>query len=57
MDNISINLNEKLKKYIDDFILPMYLKNDLGHNLEHVNYVISRSFEIVKKLKKTRILI
>ncbi len=40
-------INKKLKKYIDENIFPSYKKNDLGHNLDHIKYVIERSFELV----------
>lgn len=46
-----MKLNKKLVEYIESEILPIYQKNDLGHNVEHVNYVINRSLEIVKKLE------
>ena len=38
-----MEMNEKLKEYIDKNIFPEYEKNDQGHNLEHINYVINRS--------------
>ena len=37
-------MNEKLKKYIEINVLPEYVKNDSGHGIEHVNYVINRCF-------------
>ena len=33
-------INEKLQKYIEENIFPVYSKNDLGHNLNHIKYVI-----------------
>ena len=42
-------INEQLKEYIDKNIFPSYEKNDLGHNLEHIRYVIKRSFKFVKE--------
>ena len=38
-----MNINEKLKDYIEKNIFPSYKKNDLGHNLDHIKYVIKRS--------------
>ena len=38
-----MNINEKLKNYIEKIIFPSYKKNDLGHNLDHIKYVIKRS--------------
>ena len=40
-----MKVNKELKKYIEDNIFPQYLKNDLGHNLDHINYVINRSYK------------
>lgn len=37
--------NQALKIYIDNNILPEYFKNDLGHNIDHINYVIERSLK------------
>ena len=37
-------MNEKLKKYIEINVLPEYVKNDSGHGIEHINYVINRCF-------------
>lgn len=39
-------VNEDLKKYIEENIFPSYEKNDLGHNLDHIKYVINRSLKI-----------
>ena len=45
--NRGINkVNTKLKKYIDEKILPEYELNDGGHNSEHVKYVLKRAFEL-----------
>ena len=40
-------VNLKLKQYIQNNILPEYTLNDRGHNIEHINYVLKRAFEIV----------
>ena len=38
-----MKINQELKKYIENTIFPSYKKNDLGHNLDHIRYVIDRS--------------
>lgn len=43
-----MEINKELKKYIEENIFPEYIKNDLGHNIEHIQYVINRSFEFAK---------
>ncbi len=43
-----MNVNGKLKKYIEANILVEYEKNDEGHNIEHIEYVLSRALEISK---------
>lgn len=43
-------LNQKLKSYIENKVFPMYEKNDLGHGLIHIEYVINRSLKFAKKL-------
>ena len=40
-------INEELKKYIDENIFPEYDKNETAHGIEHIEYVIKRSFELV----------
>ena len=45
-----MKINTKLKKYIEKEILPQYLKNDLGHNIDHIKYVIERSLTYGKKI-------
>ena len=40
-----MKINEDLKKYIEENIFPEYDKNDLGHNIKHIQYVIDRSFK------------
>lgn len=41
-------LNEKLKKYIENNVFPQYEKNESGHKIDHINYVIDRCFELSK---------
>ena len=40
-----MNVNKELKDYIENNIFPEYEKNDKGHNLQHINYVINRSIK------------
>ena len=42
-------INEDLKKYIEEKIFPEYAKNDLGHNIDHILYVIERSLKFAKE--------
>ncbi len=42
-------MNENLINYIQDNIFPEYSKNDDGHNLEHIKYVISRCFKFAEQ--------
>ncbi len=35
-------INNDLKKYVEENIFPIYEKNNVGHNLEHINYAIKR---------------
>lgn len=43
-----MNINKELKEYIENNIFPLYEKNDLGHNIDHIRYVIDRSFIFAK---------
>ena len=40
-----MKINKDIQKYIEENIFPSYAKNDLGHNLDHIKYVIERSFK------------
>ena len=42
-------LNLKLKQYIETNILLEYSKNDIGHGIEHINYVIDRCMKFSKQ--------
>ena len=46
-----MKVNEKLQIYIENNIFPSYQKNDLGHNLEHIKYVIERSLKFARTLE------
>ena len=37
------SINKQLMEYIESNILPIYNKNDSGHGIEHIRYVIKRS--------------
>lgn len=41
-------MNDDIINYIQKEIVPLYKRNDAGHNIEHVNTVIKRSLEIVE---------
>ena len=45
-----MQINKKLQDYIENNIFPSYKKNDLGHNLDHVKYVIERSLKFASKV-------
>lgn len=36
-------VNNELKEYVKNFIFPIYDKNDAGHGIDHIQYVIRRS--------------
>lgn len=42
-------INDELKEYIENNIFPEYNKNEKGHGIEHIKYVIDRSFELVEQ--------
>ena len=44
---IRLCVNRNLKEYIENNIFPEYAKNEVAHGIEHIKYVINRSFEIV----------
>lgn len=43
-------INEELKKYIEEVIFKSYDKNDDAHNLEHIKYVIERSYMFASRV-------
>lgn len=45
-------VNPELKTYVETHIFPEYSKNDWGHQLGHINYVIRRSFEFARIAEK-----
>ena len=40
-----MKINNDLKNYIEENVFSEYSKNEPGHNLEHIKYVIDRSFK------------
>lgn len=50
-----IELNKELKGYIDKEILPIYDKNEMGHGLAHIYYVIRRCLEFAKKFPEVNL--
>ena len=44
-----MNVDKILLDYIEKNILPEYNKNEEGHGINHINYVIRRSFELIKQ--------
>lgn len=45
------SVNKDLKKYIEKNIFPKYNLNDEGHNIDHINYVLKRAFELSSDLE------
>lgn len=43
-----MNINKELKEYIENNVFPEYNKNEEGHGIDHIKYVIDRSFELVE---------
>ena len=44
-------VNKELKNYIENNIFPEYEKNEKGHSVDHIRYVIERSFQLVEENK------
>lgn len=45
---IGLNLiNKDLKIYIETSIIPQYNRNEQAHGIDHINYVIRRSFKLI----------
>lgn len=43
-----MNIKSELKNYIEQNIFPQYSKNDKGHQIDHINYVIDRCYKLSK---------
>lgn len=41
-------INQEIKNYIEKNIFPDYQKNDSGHNIDHIKYVLERSLKFAK---------
>ncbi len=46
-----MSINKDLENYIQAEILPQYKKNDSGHSLKHIDYVIKRCFRFAEQFK------
>lgn len=44
-------INRELKNYIETQILPVYEKNEKGHGIEHIKYVVRRSLEFARQIE------
>ena len=44
-----MNVNLELKNYIENNIFPEYNKNEPAHAIAHIQYVISRSFDLINE--------
>lgn len=44
-----MNINKELQKHIEEDVFPEYSKNESGHSIEHIKYVIDRSFELIEE--------
>lgn len=42
-------VNKDLKKSIEEFVFPLYSRNEKAHAIEHIKYVIRRSFELIEQ--------
>jgi uncharacterized protein len=50
IDECNSKVNDKLIKYVRENIHKEYELNDDGHNLEHINYVLKRAYELSYKM-------
>ena len=46
-----MTINKDLENYIKNEILPQYEKNDNGHSLEHIEYVLKRCFKFSEQFE------
>ena len=44
-------IRKELKEYIENYIFPIYEKNDVGHRIDHIEYVIKRSLEFANQFE------
>ena len=47
-----MTINKDLENYIKNEILPQYEKNDSGHSLPHIDYVLKRCFKFAEQFEK-----
>ena len=47
-----MTINKNLENYIKNKILPQYDKNDSGHSLPHIDYVLKRCFKFAEQFEK-----
>ena len=47
-----MTINKNLENYIKNKILPQYEKNDSGHSLPHIDYVLKRCFKFAEQFEK-----
>lgn len=45
-------VNIDLQNYIEDNIFPLYSLNDEGHRIDHIFYVLNRSFKFAKQVRE-----
>ena len=45
-----MEINKDLQKYIEENIFPEYEKNEEGHRIDHIKYVIDRSFKFASTI-------
>ena len=44
-----MNINKELQDYIENSLFPEYEKNEKGHGIDHIKYVIKRNFQLVEE--------
>ena len=44
-----MRINHELRRYIQTSIFPLYAKNDEGHRINHIEYVIRRSIQFMRQ--------
>ena len=44
-------INNELQKYVEERIFPIYDNNDSGHGIDHIMYVIGRSFKFANQFE------
>lgn len=46
-----MNINKEIVNYIEKNVFPSYEKNDAGHGINHIKYVINRSLKFAENVK------